>query len=136
MAKWIGNSGVPNTYPTTDLPSAVDGPPKSQFAPRSEFRTDECIHKHADPIGEGLTQSKRQYRNPGYLEEKGNGPKLNRATPRQYAGGADADGAARAGKIGSGFEGGSQKSNRMGDDADHGSPLAAALLRGEDPWSR
>lgn len=102
MARQVGNQNMPNpNYRDATLPSTINPPPT---VPRSAFKPGECMHSHMDPIGEGLTQNKRQFRQSSYLQEK-SGPPLKRAIPRQAANGPDYDGAATFGKIGNGVTG-------------------------------
>lgn len=106
MGKQFGNQGVNAPSDNQDhpqsSPSTINPPPTTSSYPKGQ-----ATHVHHSPLGEGLSQSERQFRQPSYSKEKEQGPKLDRAVERQYANGPHADGARRFGMIGSG-EGGSR----------------------------
>jgi hypothetical protein len=136
----IGGRGQ---YPTTDLPSAVDGPPKSQFADRSEFSSSRNIHRHASPLGENSRSVRERYeaaddtgKRAGRRVDPVEGQDKAYPWPRSYSRTDGSDLYGRGPKQESDLQARRKAWNSSGKSTDEstGSKLGDAVARGEDPW--
>lgn len=96
MAKFVGNQGGSDSYPTTKSPSTHDRDAvEGGFT--SSFPKDRVTHSHMTPKGEAPYE--REYRSKDDVGKHSRGPALNRAVKRGFAHDDDAQ---RFGTIGSG----------------------------------